>query len=35
MGAAALFERGDYVDDLCNARPVNAKTIHLLSNDAR
>ncbi|GAB4839892.1 3-ketoacyl-CoA thiolase 2, peroxisomal, variant 2 [Ancistrocladus abbreviatus] len=33
MGAAAVFERGDVVDDLCNARRVEAN--HLLSKDAR
>ncbi|PSR86376.1 3-ketoacyl-CoA thiolase 2, peroxisomal like [Actinidia chinensis var. chinensis] len=33
MGAAAVFERGDSVDDLCNARTV--KDNKLLSKDAR
>ena len=33
MGAAAVFERGDCVDDLCNARKI--ETNNLLSNDAR
>ncbi|EEF41274.1 3-ketoacyl CoA thiolase 1, peroxisomal [Ricinus communis] len=32
MGAAAVFERGDCVDELCNARPVNGND--LLSKDA-
>lgn len=32
MGAAAVFERGDCVDDLCNARAVNAS--NFLSKDA-
>ncbi|XVF81144.1 hypothetical protein PTKIN_Ptkin15bG0133100 [Pterospermum kingtungense] len=32
MGAAAVFERGDCVDDFCNARPV--KTNELLLKDA-
>ncbi|CAN6580083.1 unnamed protein product [Malus baccata var. baccata] len=34
MGAAAVFERGDSVDGLCNARKVESH-IHLLSKDAR
>lgn len=34
MGAAAVFERGDSVDGLCNARKVETH-IHLLSKDAR
>lgn len=33
MGAAAVFERGDCVDDLCNAQIVGAN--NLLSKDAR
>lgn len=33
MGAAAVFERGDSVDELCNARTVENND--LLSNDAR
>ncbi|OMO88308.1 Thiolase [Corchorus olitorius] len=33
MGAAAVFERGDGVDELCNARKV--ETNNLLSKDAR
>ncbi|XP_023914186.2 3-ketoacyl-CoA thiolase 2, peroxisomal [Quercus suber] len=33
MGAAAVFERGDAVDDLCNARVVQSNS--LLSKDAR
>lgn len=33
MGAAAVFERGDVVDDLCNARVVQSNS--LLSKDAR
>ncbi|MBA0696394.1 hypothetical protein Goari_002948 [Gossypium aridum] len=33
MGAAAVFERGDGVDELCNARKV--ETNSLLSKDAR
>ncbi|GMY26863.1 3-ketoacyl-CoA thiolase 2, peroxisomal [Fagus crenata] len=33
MGAAAVFERGDAVDDLCNARIVQSN--NLLSKDAR
>ncbi|KAK9726762.1 hypothetical protein RND81_05G235600 [Saponaria officinalis] len=33
MGAAAVFERGDAVDELCNARTVNANG--LLSKDAK
>ncbi|XP_028773476.1 3-ketoacyl-CoA thiolase 2, peroxisomal isoform X2 [Neltuma alba] len=33
MGAAAVFERGAHVDDLCNARKVNDNL--LLSKDAR
>ena len=33
MGAAAVFERGDSVNDLCNTRTV--KDINLLSKDAR
>ncbi|KAL4643787.1 hypothetical protein ACB092_02G117100 [Castanea dentata] len=33
MGAAAVFERGDAVDDLCNARVVQSNG--LLSKDAR
>ncbi|GLU08736.1 hypothetical protein SLE2022_256300 [Rubroshorea leprosula] len=33
MGAAAVFERGDGVDELCNARKV--ETHHLLSKDAK
>ncbi|KAH1046858.1 hypothetical protein J1N35_037642 [Gossypium stocksii] len=33
MGAAAVFERGDCVDELCNARKV--ETNSLLSKDAR
>ncbi|PPE01170.1 hypothetical protein GOBAR_DD01813 [Gossypium barbadense] len=33
MGAAAVFERGDCVDELCNARKV--ETHSLLSKDAR
>ncbi|KAA8550652.1 hypothetical protein F0562_002336 [Nyssa sinensis] len=33
MGAAAVFERGDSVDDLCNARTV--KSNNLLSKDAQ
>ncbi|XP_060676391.1 3-ketoacyl CoA thiolase 1, peroxisomal isoform X2 [Ziziphus jujuba] len=32
MGAAAVFERGDYVDELCNAKTTN--TTKLLSKDA-
>lgn len=32
MGAAAVFERGDCVDDLCNARTVRDN--NLLSMDA-
>ncbi|WCJ38128.1 peroxisomal 3-ketoacyl-CoA thiolase 3 [Euphorbia peplus] len=32
MGAAAVLERGDCVDDLCNARPAQTNT--LLSKDA-
>ncbi|KAF5741250.1 3-ketoacyl-CoA thiolase 2 peroxisomal [Tripterygium wilfordii] len=33
MGAAAVFERGDCIDVLCNARPVECNS--LLSRDAR
>ncbi|XP_050239114.1 3-ketoacyl-CoA thiolase 2, peroxisomal [Quercus robur] len=33
MGAAAVFERGDAVDDLCNARVVQSNS--LLSKDAQ
>lgn len=33
MGAAAVFERGDTADELCNARKV--ETNSLLSKDAR
>ncbi|KAF7150739.1 hypothetical protein RHSIM_Rhsim02G0053400 [Rhododendron simsii] len=33
MGAAAVFERGDSVDELCNARKI--ETNNLLSKDAR
>lgn len=33
MGAAAVFERGDAVDELCNARKVGSNG--LLSRDAR
>lgn len=33
MGAAAVFERGDCVDELCNAKRVEG--INLLSKDAR
>lgn len=33
MGAAAVFERGDSVDGLCNVRIVERN--NLLSNDAR
>ena len=33
MGAAAVFERGDCVDELCNARMVEKNT--LLSKDAK
>ncbi|KAE8076238.1 hypothetical protein FH972_014901 [Carpinus fangiana] len=33
MGAAAVFERGDAVDELCNARKVGSNS--LLSRDAR
>ncbi|KAJ7955574.1 3-ketoacyl-CoA thiolase 2, peroxisomal [Quillaja saponaria] len=33
MGAAAVFERGDSVDELCNARKVDS--VNLLSKDAR
>lgn len=32
MGAAAVFERGDYVDELGNAKTT--KTTKLLSKDA-
>lgn len=32
MGAAAVFERGDHVDELCNARKADAM---LLSKDAK
>lgn len=32
MGAAAVFERGDCVDELCNARMIQAN--NLLSRDA-
>ncbi|KAF5452173.1 hypothetical protein F2P56_027201 [Juglans regia] len=34
MGAAAVFERGDAVDEFCNARKADSKH-HLLSKDAR
>ncbi|KAG6664094.1 3-ketoacyl-CoA thiolase 2, peroxisomal [Carya illinoinensis] len=34
MGAAAVFERGDAVDEFCNARKVDSDH-HLLSKDAR
>ncbi|KAK4778248.1 hypothetical protein SAY87_018435 [Trapa incisa] len=34
MGAAAVFERGDAADDLCNARKVESSNI-LLSKDAK
>lgn len=34
MGAAAVFERGDAVDELCNARKVESSNI-LLSRDAK
>ncbi|KAI8003678.1 3-ketoacyl-CoA thiolase 2, peroxisomal [Camellia lanceoleosa] len=33
MGAAAVFERGDSVDELCNARKIESN--NLLSKDAR
>lgn len=33
MGAAAVFERGDSADELCNARKV--ETHDFLSKDAR
>jgi acetyl-CoA acyltransferase 1 len=33
MGAAAVFERGDCVDALCNVRKVGSND--LLSKDAR
>uniref|UniRef100_A0A5B6ZRT5 acetyl-CoA C-acyltransferase n=1 Tax=Davidia involucrata TaxID=16924 RepID=A0A5B6ZRT5_DAVIN len=33
MGAAAVFERGDSVDDLCNARMISSN--NLLSKDAQ
>lgn len=33
MGAAAVFERGDAVDDLCNARVNNNN--NFLSKDAK
>jgi acetyl-CoA acyltransferase 1 len=33
MGAAAVFERGDCVDELCNARTVQKN--NLLSKDAQ
>lgn len=33
MGAAAVFERGDAVDDLCNARVHNNN--NFLSKDAK
>ena len=32
MGAAAVFERGDAADELCNARKVNNH--NLMSKDA-
>lgn len=34
MGAAAVFERGDCVDELCNAKKVEGG-VNLLSKDAR
>lgn len=34
MGAAAVFERGDCVDELCNAKKV-VGGVNLLSKDAR
>lgn len=33
MGAAAVFERGDCVDELCNARAV--RNSNILSKDAQ
>lgn len=33
MGAAAVFERGDRTDELCNARRV--ESVNFLSKDAR
>lgn len=33
MGAAAVFERGDRTDELCNARKVDS--LNFLSKDAR
>lgn len=33
MGAAAVFEQGDAVDEFCNARTVGSN--NLLSRDAR
>lgn len=33
MGAAAVFERGDACDEICNARKIEAK--NFLSKDAR
>lgn len=33
MGAAAVFERGSHVDNLCNAKKI--ETNNLLSKDVR